>query len=341
MARTNRWRGAGWLAAASIGLACGRSNLDRAVSAGSGGRPTTSQSPDATPATDSATPWRPEVAQADLAPPSDPISSPDLLPDLRNPNCGNGRLDPDEECDDGNGLPGDGCDANCKVECDFSPCPWPPSHVVVCGDGRVEGVEQCDDGNTSPGDGCSGTCSVEAGFQCIVPNRRCTPVCGDKRMVGTETCDDGNTTNGDGCSEFCLTEPCWDCASGVCLRRPAAVDGGNCAGLPGAWCGDGRLEGAEECDDGTENSDGDYPGCSKHCRYLRCGDGVVNGPEACDLGAANTAVYGDPAGCTRDCTRPRYCGDGVVDSDYGEMCDMGPDNGVHSFCTEYCVMIIP
>jgi hypothetical protein len=45
-----------------------------------------------------------------------------------------------------------------------------------------------------------------------------------------------------------------------------------------------------------------------------CGDGVVNGPEECDLGQQNnTAVYGDRVGCTRDCTSPHYCGDGILD----------------------------
>src|ERR1041384_7554723 len=31
-------------------------------------------------------------------------------------NCGNGMLDPEEQCDDGNHEGGDGCDASCEVE---------------------------------------------------------------------------------------------------------------------------------------------------------------------------------------------------------------------------------
>ena len=27
--------------------------------------------------------------------------------------CGNGKIDPEEECDDGNLIDGDGCDHNC------------------------------------------------------------------------------------------------------------------------------------------------------------------------------------------------------------------------------------
>ena len=62
--------------------------------------------------------------------------------------CGNGTLDPAEECDDGNNESGDGCDAACNLE--------------VCGDEVVQGGEACDDGNTEAGDGCSATCEVEA-----------------------------------------------------------------------------------------------------------------------------------------------------------------------------------
>ncbi|HWP65546.1 MAG TPA: proprotein convertase P-domain-containing protein [Candidatus Limnocylindria bacterium] len=58
--------------------------------------------------------------------------------------CGNGVVDPGEQCDDGNGGNGDGCDADCG-----------PS---VCGNGLVGIDEQCDDGNQIDDDGCSTTC---------------------------------------------------------------------------------------------------------------------------------------------------------------------------------------
>jgi cysteine-rich repeat protein len=47
-----------------------------------------------------------------------------------------------------------------------------------------------------------------------------------------------------------------------------------------------------------------------------CGDGIVDGGEECDEGAANSDT--DPDACRTDCSAPR-CGDGVVDS--GETCD--------------------
>jgi cysteine-rich repeat protein len=61
-----------------------------------------------------------------------------------------------EGCDDANVLPGDGCDASCRVE-DGWVC-WGQGagvcHQTVCGDGLVEGAEHCDDGNQTPADGC-------------------------------------------------------------------------------------------------------------------------------------------------------------------------------------------
>jgi cysteine-rich repeat protein len=64
------------------------------------------------------------------------------------PYCGDGILDPGEECDDGNNIDGDGCDANCTIE-------------PYCGDGILDPGEECDDGNNIDGDGCDANCTVE------------------------------------------------------------------------------------------------------------------------------------------------------------------------------------
>jgi hypothetical protein len=57
-------------------------------------------------------------------------------------------------------------------------------------------------------------------------------------------------------------------------------------------CGDGLVEGDEQCDDGDEDDDDACTGC----RFARCGDGVVRtGVEECDHG-------GSPdQSCTRQC----------------------------------------
>lgn len=59
------------------------------------------------------------------------------------------------------------------------------------------------------------------------------------------------------------------------------------------------------------------------CRSM-CGDGVVAADEACDDGAANGAEYD---GCTDDCRLTPYCGDGIVQEEFGETCDDGLNLG--------------
>ena len=176
--------------------------------------------------------------------------------------CGNGVLDPGEQCDDGNDFGGDGCTPLCQREEGWTcPVPGQPcTRVVTCGDGVLAAPESCDDGNTKDGDGCSSGCAIEAGWRCPVPGSRCAPICGDRLIVGPETCDDGNTVGGDGCSAICLVEP-----------TPF-------------YCGDGIVSGSEECDDGAANG---HPqsGCNADCTYWQvCGDGMIEGTEACDSG---------------------------------------------------------
>ncbi len=65
-----------------------------------------------------------------------------------------------------------------------------------------------------------------------------------------------------------------------------------------------------------------------------CGDGVVEGDEQCDDGGLNSDDT--PDACRTDCTWP-VCGDDVVDPSFGEVCDDGntvPDDGCSEDCGE-------
>ena len=107
-------------------------------------------------------------------------------------------------------------------------------------------------------------------------------------------------------------------------------------------CGDGVVNGTEQCDDGPKNSDNAYGGCTTQCTIgPYCGDAKVdnNDGEECDDGS-NTSGYGQSSGCAPGCKVPPYCGDGKVDSQYGEQCDEGADNG-KGYCTSECQGIIP
>jgi fibro-slime domain-containing protein len=88
--------------------------------------------------------------------------------------CGDGHVTGNEECDDGNLLPFDGCSPTCEIEpgCANGGC------TGTCGDGIVGADEECDDGNTRSGDGCSSACKVETGYTCTAascdgPNGAC------------------------------------------------------------------------------------------------------------------------------------------------------------------------
>lgn len=162
-------------------------------------------------------------------------------------HCGDGVLDDDEACDDGNRNDGDGCQGNCLLAAPGFSCnpPGQPCHeLVICGDSIVGSSEQCDDGNTTADDGCSPTCKFEVGWKCEGQPSSCSKtVCGDGMKEGAESCDDGNTVPFDGCSSTCQTEP--TCTNEGCKSE----------------CGDGLLI-DEECDDGN-TKDGD--GCSSTC----------------------------------------------------------------------------
>jgi cysteine-rich repeat protein len=84
----------------------------------------------------------------------------------------------DEECDDGNPDPTDGCTNAC----------------TTCGDGTVSLPEECDDNNLTSGDGCDANCRVTG--------------CGNGLIVGSETCDDGNTSDQDSCPADCVVDAC-------------------------------------------------------------------------------------------------------------------------------------
>ncbi len=96
--------------------------------------------------------------------------------------CGDGGIDPGEQCDDGNLVNGDGCSNTCTLE--------------QCGNGVIDENEQCDAG------GANGTKDSNCSLTCMIS------FCGDGMVdAGNgEECDDGNNVSGDGCSNVCTVE---------------------------------------------------------------------------------------------------------------------------------------
>jgi len=261
------------------------------------------------------------------------------------PVCGDGIVNQaDEECDDGNTLPGDGCTGVCKKEpnTDCPPTGGACTSTIKCGDGVRSPGEACDDGNTQPNDGCAADCqSIDPGWLCV--GTVCSKLvnCGDGRLQSGEACDDGNKKDGDGCSSQCVVEDGYRCAPHAgCTKVPT--------------CGNGVVEGLEQCDDNNQTA-GD--GCSASCRIeasfwscppkggtctktVKCGDGKVEDTEKCDDGNKK-----DGDGCTScvidsgwNCPVPGQkcvpdCGDGVKLS--VEECDDG-NATTGDGCTSTC-----
>jgi len=143
--------------------------------------------------------------------------------------CGNGVLEPGEECDDGNIAPGDGCSATCTLEafCGDSICgPGEtnlncPEDCAVCGDGTLDAGEECDDGNILNFDGCTPSCQTDSdldGIADVTDNCPSTPhpgqQDGDADGVG-DACDNCPTTvnsnqfdsDSDGFGDDCDCDP--------------------------------------------------------------------------------------------------------------------------------------
>ena len=219
------------------------------------------------------------------------------------PTCGDGLLQVNEECEDGNDTAGDGCSDLCRW--DYDP---------ICGDGFVGACEECDDANPEDGDGCSADCLWEV-----------TGWCGNGILQLGEQCDDGNLLQGDGCGPECRFESV--CGNGI-REAPEICDdgnnldgdgcGGGCQRIKGeAKCGDGVVTGNEQCDDGClvgtagvcEPAFDNGDGCDIHCHW-----------------------EGDPVAW------PHRCGNGIVEPQDGEECDPPYHSVGWNMCTGNCML---
>lgn len=166
--------------------------------------------------------------------------------------CGDGIIDPEEECDDGDDVVSDGC-SGCRIDPLYT-CVGEPSDCFQCGDGFLDPGELCDDGEEMGMDspGCE-QCNILPGWECfdMLPSQ-CGPICGDGMWFDTsipgvtigfaEGCDDGNLVPGDGCDENCRIEDTCDCT-------------GSPPGIATCVCGLGTT--TTGADSGTDSSGSD------------------------------------------------------------------------------------
>ncbi len=217
--------------------------------------------------------------------------------------CGDGVIDPDEECDDGNRKNEDTC---------TNACTYP-----LCGDTFIQMDEECDDGNMMDNDACTANCkkaSCGDGFvqkdveECDDGAKNadanscksdCTSnVCGDGQAhVGVEGCDDGNKTDDDGCSNACIVARYVFVSSAMYNGNLGGVSGGNgkCKSLADAADAITELKGKKWrvwLSDGANNPGDDILDFEGWYR-LPNGAPVVNGATGFFNGALSVGIDRD------------------------------------------------
>lgn len=186
-------------------------------------------------------------------------SNADSTGDVPPPGCGNGMVDPGEQCDGGNDPP---CTPVCTIN--------------VCGDGYLGPTEQCDDAGANGDDkSCTSACQ----------NARC----GDGLLGPGEPCDDGNASNTDACLIGCIPATCGDGfqqmdVESCDLGAGNGVYGGACnvtCNGPGPNCGDGVWDPQHEaCDgDGAPPGADCQDGCKPECEFgkVDCNNNPADG----------------------------------------------------------------
>ena len=222
----------------------------------------------------------------------------------RVPVCGDGLVDAPEQCDDGNPAAGDGCSATCALETtgeiepnDTSATasgPFTPYALITAAITPGSDVDYFKIVLTTTSDLALETFDGKGPGSCSGVDTVIT-LYGFDGATELTSADDGGTS---ACSRV---DPALDpgarhLAAGTYFVK--VEDFLNNTLIPAymlqikatALCGNGKIEGGEECDGGA--------GCTPTCdRVASCGDGFIDAPEICDDG--NTTA-GD--GCSATCS---------------------------------------
>ncbi|CAD8079160.1 unnamed protein product [Paramecium primaurelia] len=256
-----------------------------------------------------------------------------------------------EQCDDLNIIPYDGCyqsQFQCQtacIKCEFGKCKQCQIGYFnsnsqcneIIGDGIVVGSEQCDDFNLSALDGCFQTkfdcpqnCSTCFKGICLDCNRSsgygyldiyrniCISQCGDYIQSQEEECDDGNDVAYDGCykCKFQCDLYCDYCINGKCLLCKEGYYLNKKKNECFSICGDGIIAHDEQCDDGNNIVNDGCSDCKSQC-HQQCTICIDSYCYECKgIGWELNLIQ-------RQC-QP-FCGDGLVIGN--EQCDDGNDQG--------------
>jgi len=267
--------------------------------------------------------------------------------------CGNGVLEGDEPCDQGD-LGGKTCQtegfASGGLQC-TPDCKLDTSNCNSCGNGTAEPGEECDGTDLGGVATCadinagSAAEALLCGPDCNYDLSNCSG-CGDGTIVAPEDCEPATANQkadlgGATCSDLGWEGGNLDCDASCRFNESGCYE-----------CGDAQKNGIEQCDGADFGAKvcGDFQSvtgepftsgtltCDDDCKIdtsscMRCGDGVITGNEVCDGGQLDgetcasqgfsQGTLGCAAGCksfdTSGCT---LCGDGDVEG--SEQCD-GPN----------------
>jgi hypothetical protein len=290
--------------------------------------------------------------------------------------CGDGTIDAGEQCE-GTDFGGLDCEnfsfpggsLSC-TNCQIGTGGCTGGTFGSCGDGQVNTGEQCDGIDWGLVQGCSDfdefgggalVCDADCQFDTSACFGGSGSWCGDNEIDSGEQCDGSN---------WGVVNDCTDLGSYLAGMPSCGPDcrfnTESCVGSAGGVCGDGTIDGGEQCDGldwGPVSSCADFGGyiggslsCGTDCDFdmaacvssegSYCGDGEINSGEQCDggewgqiegctdFGFTGGILYCD-ASCkfdTGNCysSGQPYCGDGSIDQ--GEHCD-GAALGAATSCT--------
>ena len=226
-----------------------------------------------------------------------------------------------------------------------------------CTGGGDDGAGDCGCPGCSGTCGCTQTYSKQCPYSCNPHDCNCDKdgnncsTCWDTchYTVTCETCPDN-------CSCQCRPKPTWEEVSKAVFDKltpkyntfedhyPGCT---SCGGSCDPWdlycaekqeeCGDGDLEGDEQCEVGNPSGHkypwGETCNASTQCKYHQpdpdCGDGKLEGEEQCEVGnpAGHKYEWGSTCNKETECQyRPtKTCGNGILEGD--EECEVGNPTG--------------
>jgi hypothetical protein len=246
-------------------------------------------------------------ATAKLNPPKGKKQTPNIdsqececLPLTCGPKCGDGSIDPDEECDY-NATPtgcsqSQECNEDCECEGGITPEPY-------CGDGTIQATEQCDP-QASP-TGCE---QGQSCIDCECISDYVPPVCPSGQYATQDECESKKKSH-----HVCVLNEqnhCW-ALMGICNKGEYVSSDCNgdcdddeecivvdsdvpCYGCGTLECGEGEYQTQQECEAECEDDCGINE--ATNCWY--CGGEIT-----CE----QLGMYSGQSDCGADCQEPDYC----------------------------------